>query len=290
MTSEAVPTASTKPAATLSAVSTVASADLLNTEEPEVNLPLVLPDPAEAVILSFVEAQARLARTKRDAVREAGAIAPLVALLSSGSTSIQGLVAAVLKDVATDNPANREAILKFGGLERLVEMASGDVSIVGTGEAAGALRALSSNFMLGCSAIVKADGIKTLIDMVGKGRDMTQAPIYATGALANLAQASEQNCEAILHHGGVQNLVRLLQRGETSNDMPTRRVAPEMKLWLEKAGEEAANALWELSDKGSSSNTAICNASVIQTLVNALVHSGLKSATANYSVSGVYMR
>ena len=239
------------------------------------------PNPAELVIRTFVEAVARLARSHRDAVREAGGIAPLVTLLRSGSSEVQGLAAAVLRDLATDNPANRDAILNAGGLDELVEMVRSDATRPAAGEAAGALRALSSGFPLGCKAICSAGGIEALVQMVRCGKAGSNAPIHATGVLANIAQASEANCEAILRLGGVDQLVSLFSKDLESAGR--RRVAPEMKLWLEKACEEAANALWQLAAVAPSCNAAIREAKAIPPLIETLLRSGLNSTTANHS-------
>ena len=249
-------------------------------DSPSSGVPLsATPTPAEAVIRTFVDALAKLARTHRDAVREAGGIAPLVSLLRSGTPETKGLAAAVLRDLATGNQANSDAIIKHGGIDALVEMlrSGGEAA----GEAAGALRALSAGFQNGCQAICAAGGIEAVIEMVRSGKVGTQAPIHATGVLANIAQSGESNCEAILRLGGVTQLYSLFNK-DSEFAQGRHRIAPEMKQWLEKASEEAAHALWQLAANAPSCNVAIREANAIQPLVETLLRSGLESTTANH--------
>ena len=245
------------------------------------------PNPAEVVIRSFVEALARLARSHRDAVREAGGIAPLVTLLRSGTPEVQAMTAAVLRDLASDNPANRDAILKAGGLHELVEMVHKDASTPAAGEAAGALRALSNGFPAGCRAIIEARGVEALVAMVAQGEPGSASAVQATGALANLAQADEANCEVILKAGGVKQLVNLLARGHAKGDAAQRRLAPDVKQRLEKSAEEASNAIWQLAAKAPSCNAAIRQANAIAPLVETLLRSGLGSTTAQFAAKAV---
>ena len=245
------------------------------------------PNPAEVVIRSFVEALARLARSHRDAVREAGGIAPLVTLLRSGTPEVQAMTAAVLRDLASDNPANRDAILKAGGLHELVEMVHKDASTLAAGEAAGALRALSNGFPAGCRAIIEARGVEALVAMVAQGEPGSASAVQATGALANLAQADEANCEVILKAGGVKQLVNLLARGHAKGDAAQRRLAPDVKQRLEKSAEEASNAIWQLAAKAPACNTAIRQANAIAPLVETLLRSGLGSTTAQFAAKAV---
>ena len=57
---------------------------------------------------------------------QAGAIQPLVRLLREGPDEISADLAAVaLRDMALQNPANKEAIIAAGGLQPLLELLSG---------------------------------------------------------------------------------------------------------------------------------------------------------------------
>ena len=214
-------------------------------------------NPAEVVIRSFVEALARLARSHRDAVREAGGISPLVTLLRSGSPEVQALTAAVLRDLALDNTTNRAAILKAGGLLELIEMVRKDASKPAAGEAAGALRSLSNGYQLACTAIIESRGVEALVAMVAQGEAGSTPAIHATGVLANLARGDVSNCDAILRAGGIAQLVKLLSKGHEREDTARRRLPTELKHRLERAAEEAANALWQLAAKVPACNIAI---------------------------------
>jgi hypothetical protein len=244
-------------------------------------------NPAEMVIRSFVEALARLARTHRDAVREAGGIAPLVTLLRSGTPEVQALTAAVLRDLATDSPANRDAILKAGGLHELVQMVHKDAGAAAAGEAAGALRSLSNGFPAGCQAIIESRGVDALVKMVSHGEPGSASAVQATGVLANLAQADEANCEVILKMGGVRELVALLNRGHAKGDAAARRLPTDVKQRLDKSAEEASNALWQLAAKAPSCNAAIRKNGAIGPLVETLLRSGLGSSTAQFAAKAV---
>ena len=245
------------------------------------------PNEAEKVIRDFVEAMARLARTHRDAVREAGGIPPLVTLLHSGTSEVQALTAAVLRDLASDNSANRDAILKAGGLDELVVMVSRDPRSPEAGEAAGALRSLSNGFPAGCRAIIEARGVDALVEMIAQGEPGSSSAIQATGVLAHLAQAEERNCDAILQAGGVRQLISLLSRAHAKSDAAARRLAPEQKARLDKTAEEVANALWQLAAKAPSCNAAIRKANAVLPLVETLLRSGLGSSAAQFASKGI---
>jgi hypothetical protein len=244
-------------------------------------------NPAEAVIRSFVESLSRLARSHRDAVREAGGIAPLVTLLRSGTGEIQAITAAVLRDLATDNPENQAAILEAGGLHELVDMVRKDAGAQYSGECAGALRALSSDFPAGCKAIIETNGVQALVSMVERGEPGSISATQATGALANLAKAEVKNCEAILRAGGIPQLVGLLSRGHSTVDAHRRRLPSELKARLESSAEEACNALWQLAAQAPSCNAAIRRANAIGPLIDTLLRSGLDSANAQFAAKAV---
>jgi hypothetical protein len=240
------------------------------------------------VISKFVDALARLAKTNRDAVREAGGISPLVTLLRSAKMEIKAVVATVLRDLAAENAANRQAILKAGGLQELVEMVRHDATVPVGGEAAGALRSLSSFFPAGCSAIIEAHGVEALVAMVERHREhASSSAIQATGVLANLAQADSAHCEAILAAGGVAQLVLLLSRAATFGGADARRLSVERRARLEKVAEEVANALGQLAAKAPACTAAIRAAGAVAPLVDVLLRSGLNSATAELAARAI---
>ena len=77
---------------------------------------------AEAGVIAFIDTLGQVAQSNdRAQVREAGAIAPLVALLISGKGEVPGRAASVLRDLA-QHSANRTAILEANGIAQLVAM------------------------------------------------------------------------------------------------------------------------------------------------------------------------
>lgn len=77
---------------------------------------------AEAGVVAFIDTLGQVAQSNdRAQVREAGAIAPLVALLISGTGEVPGRAASVLRDLA-QHSANRTAILEADGIAQLVRM------------------------------------------------------------------------------------------------------------------------------------------------------------------------
>lgn len=239
-------------------------------------------NPAEVVIRTFVDSLTRLARINKEAVREAGGIAPLVMLLRSGTEEVQALAAAVLRELASDSLTNKEAILKANGVHALVEMVRNeDTEPPAAGEAAGALCALSTDFPNGCRSIVEDGGVEGLTALIAKAKDGTQAPIQAAATLFNLTQASEANCQAILRIGGVQTLIQLLCKSHLLGGR--KRIVPDMKSWLERASEKAATTLWSITVQGPACNAAMREANAIEPLVQTLLRAGLNSSTADYS-------
>ena len=245
---------------------------------------------------------AKLARSHRDAVREAGGIAMLTTLLRTGSPEVQGMVAAVLRDLATDSPANRVAILNAGGLEELVRMlnpsgGSSSKSPAGGGggpsklelaaDAAGALKSLSNGFVSGCRTIVEAKGVDALVAMIESGEVGSSFTINATGVLANLASADASHCEAILKRGGVKSLVFLLIKGNATLLGSKRRVPQDVKARLERSAEEVANAVYRLAEKSPSCATAIRENKAIAPLVDTMFKMRLDSTVAQNAAKAV---
>ena len=103
--------------------------------------------------------------------RPAADVAPCALLSSTAQTCGNKLylpeydTAEELRSGLAEAFANTEA----GGLHELVEMVRKDASLPAAGEAAGALRSLSSDFPAGCKAIVEANGVEALVAMVEQG-------------------------------------------------------------------------------------------------------------------------
>ena len=58
----------------------------------------------------------------KEAIVAAGAVAPLVGLLTSGAPCTREVAAATLRNLATNNAANKEAISAEGGISPLVAL------------------------------------------------------------------------------------------------------------------------------------------------------------------------
>ena len=136
--------------------------------------------------------------TNQDAIREAGGIAPLVALLGAGSDSeAAGDAAGALRNLS-ENATNKDAIREAGGIAPLVALLGAGADSGAARDAAGALMNLAVN-ATNKDAIREAGGIAPLVALLGAGAD-SDAARCAAGALRNLA-FSIFNEDAIL--GGV---------------------------------------------------------------------------------------
>ena len=143
------------------------------------------------------------------AVREAGGIEALVALVEGGTALHKEEAALALAALSCD-AASRVAIRKAQGISPLIRLL-GDSP--GTSEpqqeyAAAALAALASDTD-SIVAIAEAGGIPPLVSLVSRGTDRQKE--RAALALAHLA-AADADCAQVLHDvGGIQALAALLR-------------------------------------------------------------------------------
>ena len=182
------------------------------------------------------------------AIAAAGAIPPLVALVTSRSDASKLEAARALRNLAR-NDQNTAAIAAAGGIPPLVALVTSGSDSAKL-EAAGALRNLAGNDQ-NQAAIAAAGGIPPLVALVTSGSDAAKEK--AAGALGNLA-ANDQNEAAIAGAGAIPPLVGLVTSGSDASKL------------------EAARALRNLA--GNDQNeAAIAGAGAIRPLVG-LVTSG----------------
>ena len=172
----------------------------------------------------------------------------LVVLVGSGSAEAQEHVTQLLLRLAHDTD-NCVAIAKAGAIARLVVQlrGGGRTSVKGQELAAAVLSHLST--LDDCiKGIAAANGIRPLVMMLTTGTPPAQA--YAATVLANMARASRDNQKKITSEGGITPLVTLLSK--------------ENRI---KAKAEAASALLCLSQGQPVTQKAVADAGAIKPLV-----------------------
>ena len=191
----------------------------------------------------------------------------LVALLGAGSAEAQEHVTHLLLTLASD-ATNRVAISKAGAIPRLISQISAGAgvqsSIKAQELAAAVLSKLSGDSDSNVSQIASASGIKPLIRLLSSPSGQAQA--HAAAVLADLTRSSTQNQNDVAHEGGIEPLVKLLSTG-----------------WSPEAKAEAAGALWSLSSGDDDTKAAVAEAGAIPPLVALLAEIGsprLKAAGA----------
>lgn len=232
---------------------------------------------AEAAVVTFVETLGKIAQSNdRQQVRDAGAIAPLVALMVSGTGDVPGRVASVLRDLAL-HEVNRTAIIQADGIAQLVRMLSVDSKAIAT-EAADALRSLCANNVSVCTAIRSHHGIKALVQLITDGQETSA--MQAVGALCNMAEADADCKREIGSSGGAQALVNILHAGFSSDPSVMRKRGGDGGNWaVSKSCEGTAQALHILVADPSCCNLVL-EAGVIAPLVMTLLRAGHHSRAA----------
>ena len=104
----------------------------------------------------------------RDAIREAGAIPPLVALVTSGAADGRQEAAGALHGLAWNNVANQAAIVAAGGIPPLVALVRSGAAD-GQEQAAAALGWLACDNAANQAAIVEAGVVGPLVALVRAG-------------------------------------------------------------------------------------------------------------------------
>lgn len=146
------------------------------------------------------------------AIREAGGIPPLVALLESDSNTEIKYALELLQMIAKGDPASKIAIRQAGGIPMLIELLSPAFASV-TKHAAKMLQTLSLNVAENKLAIREAGGIPPLLELVKSGSSRSKR-VMAALALQALASDYDDNAVAIaLARGRVEAFVKLARRG-----------------------------------------------------------------------------
>ena len=197
-----------------------------------------------------------------NAICEAGAIAPLVALLQAGAGSEAATNAAgALWTLAYLNDTNRNAICEAGAIAPLVALLQAGAGSETATNAASALWSLANSTDTNRNAICEAGAIAPLVVLLQAGAG-SEAATNAAGALGNLANSNDTNKNAIREAGAIAPLVALLQAGAGS-----------------KAATIAAGALRNLATSNNTNKNAIREAGAIAPLV-ALLQAGAGSEAA----------
>ena len=151
----------------------------------------------------------------RDAIREAGGVPKLVAALR---VPVLGkLATGALLSMAYDNQANVAAILAAGAVPELVALLADSATNISPYKAAGVL-ALLAGMRAGQDAVREAGGIPRLVALLAHPARVAR---MAAGTLARLAYANRVNQEAIVEAGSVPKLVALLDEGMASRALTT---------------------------------------------------------------------
>jgi hypothetical protein len=159
----------------------------------------------------------RTSDTARDAIREAGAIPPLVALLHAGAESKAANYAAdALCNLALDNPTNQDAIREAGAIPPLVALLHAGAESEAVKNAACALRNLAYDNPTNRDAIREAGAIPLLVALLHAGAE-SEAAEGAACALGILADDNPTNRDAIREAGAIPPLVALLHAGAESD-------------------------------------------------------------------------
>ncbi|CAE7246869.1 PUB12 [Symbiodinium sp. CCMP2592] len=151
----------------------------------------------------------------RASIAAAGAIPPLVELLSSSTPEAQAAAAGVLRNLAADDYDNDVLIAEAGGIPALVELLRSSTPEV-QAAAAGVLRNLAAddydNDVLSV-LIAEAGGIPALVELL-RSSDPKDPTVQrnAAGALKNLS-ANADNKALIAKAGGIPPLVSCLTTG-----------------------------------------------------------------------------
>ncbi|KOO28965.1 arm repeat-containing protein [Chrysochromulina tobinii] len=198
----------------------------------------------------------------KNAIREAGAIAPLVAMLQAGAGSEAATNAAgALCCLAISNDTNRNAICEAGAIAPLVVLLQAGAGSKAATNAAAALWSLANSTDSNRNAICEAGAIAPLVVLLQAGAG-SKAATNAAGALWNLATSNDTNKNAICEAGAIAPLVALLQAGTGS-----------------EAATKAAGALRNLATSNDTNRNAIREAGAIAPLV-VLLQAGAGSEAA----------
>ena len=143
---------------------------------------------------------------QNDAIVDAGAIPPLVALLTSENGKVCGKAAVALWSIAMGSNRNTTAIVEAGGIQLLVNLLSGTDMVKFIASITLATLAINDRIRI---AIAKAGAIPPLVALLTSGNHRRQEK--AALALRNLTNTRNQTI--IANAGALPPLVNLLTSG-----------------------------------------------------------------------------
>ena len=207
------------------------------------------------------------------AIREEAGVPPLVDLLDS-EAPLNALSAAALATLAADKECC-DQIFEAQGLPKLIKLL-GDPAGKVAAEAAHCLKAISFRSAVDRDQIRELGGVAPLVALLsmsgapGGGDALIgdECASWAAGALRHMAYTNVANCDAIREAGGIGPLVGLLN----GRDSPHAA----------KAEEDAAGALWNLTEHSSANCFALLDTGLgVRSLVSILaretqVHDGFR--------------
>ena len=184
----------------------------------------------------------------------------LVGLVGAGAADAQEHVTQLLLKLAAD-PDNCKAIAKSGAISRLVVQlrGGGQTSIRGQELAAQVLSYLSADSDDNVATIASASGIRPLINLLSFDSPVAQA--NSAAVLSDLARVSKRSKGTIISEGGIALLVTML--------MKPQNVTKNAKQLL-TAAAEAAGALHSLTSGEADTKKTVADAGAIQPLVSLL--------------------
>ena len=223
-------------------------------------------------------------------IREAGAIKPLVALLT-GPDNVARQAAVTIADLAENDNESVVHILEADGIASLVPLLSCEHKRFANLAAAMALKAIASASISAelSDAIMRADGIKALVAMLR--RDAVTAR-FAVTALVEITDAENSAIsDAVCATDGIKPLVAMLRDGDRND----AALAMKVLVNVSRSGsnvtgneireadgikdivgalhifQDACHALNVLASTGNANGNANCNAICLQGGAKALV-------------------
>ena len=186
----------------------------------------------------------------KKAIGKSGAIQKLVNQLSSSSTKVQEMSAAVLSALSEDSAANVATITKCGGVQKAITLLT-TPSAGAHLHAAAILADLTKHDDTARQAIVDAKGIGPLVELLSSG-ESAEARAEAAGALGGLCDGHDEITLIVVQTGAIEPLVYLLKEENR------------------RAQRKAASALAVIVAADQKYQTAVSLAGGIPLLVNLL--------------------
>ena len=222
-------------------------------------------------------------------VTEAGAIKPLVALLSEEHDTARKKAAGAIASLSEGSQENQDAVESFSGVSKLVTLIAPGVNDEVRAEAASALAVLTRNNKTNQDKITAAGGIAPLVAMLQEDEIIERAKEKAALAVWSLATKHYENQMAVATAGGIDALVIVLGVGtaraqenaasalsalaldNSQNELVIAKLIVELLGSADKkASAKAARAISSLARSNPSNQKSIAMAGGIELLVKLL--------------------